>query len=37
MEEVECFSYLVLDIDRDDGMKREMKHRVSEGEKSVVS
>jgi hypothetical protein len=33
MEEVECFRYLGVDIDRDGGMKSEMKHSVSEGEK----
>jgi hypothetical protein len=33
MEEVECFRYLCVDIDRDGGMKSEMKDRVSEGEK----
>jgi hypothetical protein len=33
MEEVECFRYLGVDIDRDGGMKSEMKHRLSEGEK----
>jgi hypothetical protein len=29
MEDVECFRYLGVDIDRDGGMKNEMKHRVS--------
>jgi hypothetical protein len=33
MEEVECFRYLGVDIDRDGGIKSDMKHRVSEGEK----
>jgi hypothetical protein len=33
MEVVECFRYLGVDIDRDGGMKSEMKHRASEGEK----
>jgi hypothetical protein len=31
MEEVECFRY--LGVDRDGGVKSEMKHRVSKGEK----
>jgi hypothetical protein len=33
MEEVECFRYLGVDIDRDGDIKSEMKHRLSEGEK----
>jgi hypothetical protein len=33
MEEVECFKYLGVDIDRDWGVKSEMKHRVSQVEK----
>jgi hypothetical protein len=33
LEEVDCFMYLDVDIDRDGGMKSEMKHRVTEGEK----
>jgi hypothetical protein len=33
MEEVDCFIYLGVDIDRDGGMKNEMKHRVTEEEK----
>jgi hypothetical protein len=33
MEEVDCFIYLDVDIDRDGGMRSEMKHRVTEGEK----
>jgi hypothetical protein len=32
MEEVDCFRYLGVDIDRDGGMKIELKHRVTEGE-----
>jgi hypothetical protein len=33
MEEVDCFRYLRVDIDRDGVMKSEMKDRVTEGEK----
>jgi hypothetical protein len=33
MEEVECFRYFGVDIDRDGFMKSEMKHRVREGMK----
>jgi hypothetical protein len=33
MEEVDCFRYLGVDIDRDGSMKSEMKQRVTEGEK----
>jgi hypothetical protein len=36
LEEVECFRYLGVDIDRDGGMKSEMKQRVSEGKKVSV-
>jgi hypothetical protein len=32
MEDVECFKYLKLNIDKDGGMKCEMKYRVSERE-----
>jgi hypothetical protein len=31
MEQVECFRYLGVFIDRDGGMKSQMKHKVSEG------
>jgi hypothetical protein len=33
MDKVECFRYLGVDNDRVGGMKCEMKHRVTEGEK----
>jgi hypothetical protein len=36
MEEVECFRYLGVDIDRDGDIKSEMKHTVRE-RKLVVS
>jgi hypothetical protein len=32
MEEVDSFMYLEVDINRDYGMKSEMKRRVSEGD-----
>jgi hypothetical protein len=37
MEEVDCFRYLGVDIDRDGGMKNEMKHNGLTERKSVVS
>jgi hypothetical protein len=36
IEEVECFRYLGMDIDRDGMIKSEVKHRASEGEKVSV-
>jgi hypothetical protein len=33
MEEVDCFRYLGVDIGRDGGIKSDMKHRETEGEK----
>jgi hypothetical protein len=37
MKEVECSGYLGVYIDKGGGMKSEMKHGVSEGEKGSVS
>jgi hypothetical protein len=33
MEDADCFRYLGINIYRNGGMKSEMKHRVTEGEK----